>query len=601
MENRAQTPSSLPRIQVLRETVAQRIAAGEVIDRPYAAVRELLDNAIDSEASDITVHLHGGGVDEIRIIDNGCGIHKDDLSLCWLPHATSKISTLDDLDKVYTLGFRGEALSSLASCSRLEIISSSQGEAHKVEIHGGKLLENEPYKGAPGTTVSVRNLFFNMPARRKFIKSVRAENTLCRRIFLEKAVANPDLNFRLFIDGQLKTYLPASSFRDRVERAWPRLGSSQSWWESTGVDHDFSITVVHARPEISRKDRQYIQIYANRRRIDEFALVQGVVHAYDNWMPGGTFPIAFVFIDIDPKLVDFNIHPAKKEARFRDLPTLRHRMIEIIRQKLTDQSYKNRAHLSETQEPLIQKDLEGMEYKEKSYSSTTAFKKPAYSNPQMPPQKNHVEKFVNVTRELRSSQTANSNRERFAPSPLPRDTKFHYLGQTMGLFLLAEAAGSLFIVDQHAAHERILFERFCDASPASQKLLFPHKLNMDEQALIRLEIRRERLEKMGFVFSCSNEKEWELTSIPQVAETYENEIANIIEIGIGEPESLEKDLWANLACKAAVKDTDPLDDDAAKKLLSETFNLKTPRCPHGRPIWFEISRNELFELVGRKV
>ena len=300
------------RVRVLSEPVARKIAAGEVIDRPFAAVRELLDNAIDSGADEITLTLEGGGIEGIAVRDNGCGMIREDLEICWLPHATSKIESMEDLESVLTLGFRGEALSSMAACSRLEIVSSRNEKAFRLTIHGGKMLELISHRGAPGTSVTVKGLFYNMPARRRFLKSSRGEITMCRRIFLEKAAAHPEVAFRLFIDGVLKNYLPVSSPLERIPAAWPRLAPPSSWWETQAEGDGFRITAVHARPEISRKDRQYIQIYANRRRIDEFALVQAVQYAYDAWMPGGTFPTAFIFIDVDPSLVDFNIHPATR-------------------------------------------------------------------------------------------------------------------------------------------------------------------------------------------------------------------------------------------------------------------------------------------------
>ena len=206
-----------------------------------------------------------------------------------------------------------------------------------------------------------------------------------------------------------------------------------------------------------------------------------------------------------------------------------------------------------------------------------------------------------AARELRDPNKRARQIERFNPAPLKKNTGFRYLGQVMGVFLLAESSGSLFVVDQHAAHERILFERLRNSDSVSEQLLIPRQLNLDEAALMRLELRRERLEKLGLVFRLSDDGVWELTALPQAARGLEEELVKTIEEGTGDPEGFEKALWANLACKAAVKDNCVLDDDAAKQLLSDAFNLDTPRCPHGRPIWFEVSRDELFEIMGRAV
>ena len=593
--------SNIMRVHILSESVARRIAAGEVVDRPYAVARELLDNAIDAKADDINVHLRHGGVDEIRVTDNGHGMSKDDLSICWKPHATSKISTLDDLEKTTTLGFRGEALASLAACSRVEITTASDGSAHRLAVHGGKIINHGPSSGPRGTTVSVRDLFFNMPARRQFLKSTMAETRLCRQVFLEKAVAHPELSFRLFVDGQLKIYLPKDSILARVIACWPGLAPMAAWWISKGEYEDLDITVVHARPEISRKDRQQIKIFTNRRRIDEFGLVQGVVHAYDTLMPGGAFPIALVFIEINPSLVDFNIHPGKKEARFKDLPLIRHRLIEVIKNRLSTESYEKRLNPPETFNETNQLFPSESKPNPKSsapigmtaHDNSASFRNPA------PFRQNQAEAFVAATKELREKD--GNRRERFNPIPMEKNIEFRYMGQAFGLFLLAEVAETLFIVDQHAAHERILFEKLRSSEPVSEQLLIPRRLHLNQVALMRLELRREGLEKLGLVFNCNEENEWEMTGLPHVARGLEDELVDFIENGMGDPENLQKDLWADIACKAAVKSNDLLDDDTARRLLHDAFNLDSPRCPHGRPIWFEISKQELFDCIGRNV
>ena len=345
----------------------------------------------------------------------------------------------------------------------------------------------------------------------------------------------------------------------------------------------FRITTVHTRPEISRKDRQYIQIYANRRRIDEFALVQAVQYAYDPWMPGGTFPVAFVFIDINPSLVDFNIHPAKKEARFRDLPAIRHRLIETLKDRLTGESYRIRAE--NTESGSVQKSFPGVA----ASHAPTGFSATAAGRP------------TRKDAEVFSETVAGRRLERFSPRPMKNGSKFRYLGQVMGVFLVAESSGSLFIVDQHAAHERILYEQFLTADPGSQQLLIPRVLELDKTARMRLELRRDRLAALGLLIEQNGDGEWTLTALPRVAHDLEDMVVAFLEAGAGDAEGLEKALWADLACKAAVKDNSALDDEAARRLLEDAFALETPRCPHGRPIWFEVSRTELFELVGRTV
>ena len=582
------------RVQVLPESVARKIAAGEVIDRPHAVVRELLDNALDAGATEITLSIEGGGIDAVRVSDNGSGMSRSDMEICWLPHATSKITCAEDLEEVKTLGFRGEALSSLAACSRLEILSSSADDAHRLKVYGGKKVELTAARGTPGTTVSATDLFYNLPARRRFLKSARAEGGLCRRVFLEKAAAHPETRFRFFSDSVLKSFLPESTHRERVNAEWPALAPKESWSEISSPGDGFSLTLVLTRPEQSRHDRQYIQIFANRRRIDEFSLVQAVSYAFDPWMPGGAFPIVFVFLEIDPALVDFNIHPAKKEARFRDLPAIRNRLIETIKHHLTSQAYRQRQVESDDSLHPRQGELLAGEPVNRYQKNSPH---PGDASPQS--RRPDMQEWVAAAEKLRH-QRSSGQLERSRPLHPAAGATIRYLGQIMGVFLLAEADGVLYIVDQHAAHERILFDRFRSSASASEKLLIPQSIHPDAKTAMRLELRQDRLAEMGLVVENRN-GEWLLCGLPSAAKGLENEVVDFLESGTGDAEGLEKSLWADLSCKAAVKDNDTLDDETARQLLNEALALEIPRCPHGRPIWFQVSRRELFELVGRTV
>ena len=574
-------------VRVLPDSVARKIAAGEVIDRPHAVVRELLDNALDAGATEITLSIDGGGIDAIRVSDNGSGMTRSDMEICWLPHATSKITRAEDLEEVRTLGFRGEALSSLAACSRLEILSSSANEAHRLKVYGGKMIEITAARGAPGTTVSATDLFYNLPARRRFLKSARAEGGLCRRIFLEKAAAHPETRFRFFSDSVLKSYFPDSDHRERVSAEWPALAPTGSWSEISSSGDGFSMTLVLTRPEQSRRDRQYIQIFANRRRIDEFSLVQAVTYAFDPWMPGGAFPVTFVFLEIDPALVDFNIHPAKKEARFRDLPAIRNRLIETIKHHLTTQAYRQRQVVSDDSLQPRQRELLAGEPAERYQT-----------NPSPPGSRSLRSERPDMQEWIAAAENLRHQRSR--PVPPVAGATIRYLGQIMGVFLLAESAGVLYIVDQHAAHERILFERFRSSGSTSEKLLIPQPIHPDANAAMRLELRQDRLAEMGLVVE-NRHGEWLLCALPGAAKGLENEVVDFLESGTGDADGLEKSFWADLSCKTAVKDNDTLDDETARQLLEKALALESPRCPHGRPIWFQVSRRELFELVGRTV
>ncbi|RKX88794.1 MAG: DNA mismatch repair endonuclease MutL, partial [Spirochaetes bacterium] len=304
------------RIQILRDTVALRIAAGEVIDRPFSVVRELIDNAVDCGAGNIDLYVEGGGIERIRVVDNGSGMSLEDLKKCYLPHATSKISEMEDLESLKTLGFRGEALSSIGACSRLEIISSETGaDAGRLVVSNGALRDLSPYKGNKGTIVDVSGLFHAMPARKKFLKRPSAEAAACKKVFIDKVLPFCEISFRYFQDGAMKLFFPVSSLKERVINAYPGILNKDLTREMESSTEDFSVRIIAADPSVNRKDRRYIQLFVNNRRINDFSLLQAVEYGFSEFLPGGTYPVAFVFIKIKPSLIDVNIHPAKKEVK----------------------------------------------------------------------------------------------------------------------------------------------------------------------------------------------------------------------------------------------------------------------------------------------
>jgi DNA mismatch repair protein MutL len=279
---------SQSRIALLEDSVARRIAAGEVIERPASVVRELLDNAIDAGSQEISLYIEGGGIDRLRIVDNGMGMTGEELDLCWLPHATSKIRTVDDLNHVGTLGFRGEALSSVAACARMEIVSSTvqTGSAERLLIQGGRKVLREGTAGTKGTVIDVADLFYSIPARKKFLKRASAEGNQCRKTFLEKALPFPKVGFRFFQDGKMSLYLPPSDLKKRVLSAYTALGPDKLFTHLHDEEEGFSLDIIAGGPEIHRRNRQQIHIFANNRRIDEYAFVQAAEYGYD----GGTIP-----------------------------------------------------------------------------------------------------------------------------------------------------------------------------------------------------------------------------------------------------------------------------------------------------------------------
>jgi len=596
-------------VKLLRDSVARKIAAGEVIDRPNSVVRELLDNSIDAGSTEISLYLENGGISRIRVVDNGCGMSPEDLKLCYLPHATSKIESEEDLLSIKSLGFRGEALSSISTCTRMEVISRQQSSetAFRLIVHGGKEIAVEEWRGSQGTIIDASELFYSIPARKKFLKRSSAETTMCVKTFLEKALPFPGISFRLYTDGKMKLFLPASDRKERILAAWKGLFNPSLLHMIGGEEEGFKITLVAGRPELNRKDRRYIQIFANNRRIDEYSFIQAVQYGFNDALPGGVFPVCFVFIEVDPHLVDFNIHPAKREARFRNQPAIHHKIVEVIKDFLAEYTFRFRTTPREAVQEIFTDD------EMKSPSRAPLAKKTSWrewGNPSPAAinrnfDSGHGTGYKQIQRPERSvSEKMNqftpivekegiSHREAF--------DSIRYMGQIMDLFLLAEYDDRLFIVDQHAAHERILFEKFKKTANTVQELLIPIDFETDEAEEKNLIRNREKYKDLGIGLEQKEPGLWQMTAIPKSAVNMESDIIEFLKNQKGSLGELEKGLYATMSCRGAVKDGEPVDSVSAIELIKGAFQFESARCPHGRPIWFELSKKELFELVGRKI
>jgi len=596
-------------VKLLRDSVARKIAAGEVIDRPNSVVRELLDNSIDAGSTEISLYLENGGISRIRVVDNGCGMSPEDLKLCYLPHATSKIESEEDLLSIKSLGFRGEALSSISTCTRMEVISRQQSSetAFRLIVHGGKEIAVEEWRGSQGTIIDASELFYSIPARKKFLKRSSAETTMCVKTFLEKALPFPGISFRLYTDGKMKLFLPASDRKERILAAWKGLFNPSLLHMIGGEEEGFKITLVAGRPELNRKDRRYIQIFANNRRIDEYSFIQAVQYGFNDALPGGVFPVCFVFIEVDPHLVDFNIHPAKREARFRNQPAIHHKIVEVIKDFLAEYTFRFRTTPREAVQEIFTDD------EMKSPSRAPLAKKTSWrewGNPSPAAinrnfDNGHGTGYKQIQRPERSvSEKMNqftpivekegiSHREAF--------DSIRYMGQIMDLFLLAEYDDRLFIVDQHAAHERILFEKFKKTANTVQELLIPIDFETDEAEEKNLIRNREKYKDLGIGLEQKEPGLWQMTAIPKSAVNMESDIIEFLKNQKGSLGELEKGLYATMSCRGAVKDGEPVDSVSAIELIKGAFQFESARCPHGRPIWFELSKKELFELVGRTI
>jgi DNA mismatch repair protein MutL len=590
-----------PRIQVLPPEEARRIAAGEVIDRPAALVREFLDNAIDADAKNIEVIIEEGGSKKIEVCDDGEGMGRKDIELCPLTHATSKIRGLDDLNTAKTLGFRGEALSSAAAVARLEIVSSTNGrEAWQITTKpgGNETLVIERTRRTRGTTVRSLNLFESIPARKRFLKREGSEAALCRQSFIDKALAFPGINFRFIQDGKLKDFLPAAGTKkERFAAVFSNNQEAAFLHELHFTGSGFNVTAVIGGPQLYRSDRRQLFVFANGRKVQDYPLMQAMEYGVQGAFPNGTHPVGAVYVDIDPSLADFNIHPAKREVRFRDPGAIHHVITSGLLVFFRSRQY------SRTEDAL-------QTNKEMSFHFDNYHSKPhktGYGASQSPEYVNHSNFNYRHDNNL-SSKDVDAFLKKAAgftkladsvSEAAPYYGEPRYAGRVFGLFILIEQDTRLFIIDQHAAHERILYNKFLTQPVPVQELLspIPFRTESDEEDAF-LETKREELRRLGIIIE-KDDGGWRIDALPAGWRMGDAEtIKEILELRNAGENMAERWVAAYCCCQA-IKDGDYPDDETAFALGKEALGLEDPRCPHGRPVWTEISRDALFRAVRR--
>jgi DNA mismatch repair protein MutL len=663
--NLAQTDNR-PHVKTLNPEVARKIAAGEVIDRPCAIVRELMDNAVDSGADSISVEITGGGIEKIRIVDNGVGMTKEDLASCARPHATSKITTETDLLHLSTLGFRGEALSSMAAVSRLEITSG--GWKMNASVTEDHLLT--PVPPTKGTIVQTAALFENFPARRIFLKRPASETMLCRTMFEEKVLPRPDIAFSLTIDGDEKSNLPkGQTLVERFTEALNLPESKDLFYEIGGTfagtiqldvsqqsdqqqKSAWSFRLVIGEPSVTRDSRKQIFIYVNGRRIQEYSLMQAIEYGCQGYFPNGLHPVACLFVTMDSSLVDFNIHPAKREARFKDIAPLHHSVSTTVRDFFKQYTVRSMLHEEET---LPQNETFSFEDKhllaatpadDVASLASTAFQGDDYSPAatsftqtqdrsyrdvhratynedivrfddtdrssdttydETPPQDMRSsffgtgsEKHTNVHPETTARSNSIKNKEIDYSSTIKDTDSFHFIGSALGTFLIAEKNDTLYIIDQHAADERLRYNALMEKGGERQTLLVPYTVTTTSDSDDRyLEEIHESLTEAGFTCKNCGNGTWEFSSVPIRWTGTETDLAHDLLDKRINPKEIINAIAATTACRSAVKDGTVLDTATASRIAAAALSLRDPHCPHGRPIYTSITREQLFSLVKR--
>jgi DNA mismatch repair protein MutL len=592
------------KIKVLPPQIANKIAAGEVVDRPAAVVKELVENAIDAGADQISIILEEAGKELIQVIDNGSGIEPDDLPLAFQRHATSKIETIPDLDRIITLGFRGEALPSIASVSRIEIKSclsdSSIGTAMLLE--GGKITSKKKLALKPGTIISIKNLFYNTPARRNFLRSDTTEfnhiNKTLKRFFL----GYPGITFRVLHNENEIYFLPSATIDERISQVLGEETYQGLVYVKEDLSEDIELEGYVCRPELARGNSENQFIFLNNRAIQNRNLNHAIYQGYGNLIERTRYPQFIIFLTILPQLVDINVHPTKMEVRFSNERAIYHLFLAAVRKAVQSKNIVPTFSLSVTDKTRneIDRQFKLQRYPDQRYykNSTKNFSEQEQSN--------------QLTLSYTVPKQAESREERIDFTEVVSDETTHQptLWQVHRRYIISQIKSGIVIIDQHVAHERVLFEKILKSlsenkTIPSQKLLFPQTLQLAlDDYLIFCEIK-DWLEKISFSISELSGRTVLIEGIPgDVKVGYEGkillEIIDYYRENEGDKYQPHEKIAAAFACKNAIKSGDKLNLQEMSTLVDQLFATREPYfCPHGRPVIVTLDLEEIDKKFKR--
>jgi DNA mismatch repair protein MutL len=608
----------MAKITILPDIICNQIAAGEVVERPAAAVKELLENSIDAGSRKITLTLAQGGRKEIRVVDDGSGMSPDDALLALERHATSKIRAIEDLQAIQSLGFRGEALPSIAAVSRFEMVTREPDalSGTVIRFEGGMLKDVREIGCPGGTSVTVRDLFYNIPARRKFLRSVDNELSHISDQVMRLSLACPQVHFRvLHQDRQLYDF---PQVRDRTERAGQVLGAG-----IVAKLQPFSAEMQHVRlhglmsaPDVQRPGAGHLFAYVNGRAVWDRMLNRAILNAYETVIARGKFPVVVLFVEIPPALVDVNVHPTKREIRFRNPGEI----MEAVRETL-------RRTLEGSVMPGMEVDLSGLGplQAERSFPRSqftretqipigSGFGPWSQGNPEVgPAQMNGLRQ--SPAEDLSSTGTGQSEaglprqaESSFAPPDQPSFSRLPYLGQLAESYLLLEAGDGLIIIDQHAAHERIIYDRLSSGASRepAQRLIRSAVVELLPREAAKLRRWMDHLQNLGFEVEPFGGDAFVVHAVPAILGDCSPEalLRDLLESASEDEQtpqwSLLYELAKTAACHRAIKANQRLVVDEVRHLLETLDRTQiAATCPHGRPLWFKLTYDEIARLFHR--
>lgn len=608
------------RIRLLPEHVANQIAAGEVVERPASVVKELVENALDADACRIVVAARKGGKSMIRVADDGFGMSRDDALLALERHATSKITRAEDLDHIASLGFRGEAVPSIAAVSRFTLTTRQRGALNgtQIEIAGGKIVSVQDAGAAEGTVIEVRNLFYNLPARRKFLRTDPTETAHVQHVVTLRALGHPNVAFQLVLDDRpVFNLAPTSGLADRLRELYGNQLMTQLVPVNSG-DPSSSIVRVTGfigKPGVSRADRRQQHVFVNGRPVDNRTINFALMEGYHTALMRGQYPVTFLFLEMDPSLVDVNIHPAKREVRFHDDAIIRQAVTAAVRRAL------------EPTGPVAQplpRFVQGVPVGIQPLTPAPIPAPTGTTDASSPPASPLVLRGQSVPRPEHQETFAQIESESRCPAPPPstalssvihagEDGSWRILGVIGKLYVLAESPEGLVLIDQHAAHERVLFEKMLreleNETVPSQRLLMPLTLEFDVQDAVFVRSNLKTLQKLGIGMTEFGDRSFMVDALPpyfplrDLPQLFRQIVDELHQTGDQlHARRLSEDRIATTVCRHAVKAHDPLKDEELRALMQQLHQCDLPyTCPHGRPTMIQISYGELEKKFGRKV
>ena len=662
----------MKRINLLDESTSNKIAAGEVVERPSSVVKELIENSIDAGAKNITIEVEEGGISLIKVIDDGSGIHPDDIKKAFMPHATSKIKTSEDIYSIHTLGFRGEALPSIASVAKVNLKSRIEGNdfGYELDMEAGNVKSFEECGVNKGTTIEVRDLFFNVPARKKFLKSTSREGSLINDIVNRTAIAHPDISFKLINNGKraLQTF-GSGKLKDVLRTVYGKTISENILYFEEAGD---AVTIYGyvGKEEIARGSRNNQSIFVNGRYIKHKTIVAAVEQAFKSFSTCNKFPFFVLFVEVYPELVDVNIHPTKAEIKFTDDRMIFKKVFDAVHRALKEDVFEEFKLPEEKQEtfspfssdnheeikldlkPASELDYVKMQSFERREKEDLSFREEVklpidLKSPSTSFESNEIIKEASFKplqdskedipyfkaedkREEINYDTYNNNKvelQYVTPSinreevinpqnqqkeRAPKFPPLRIIGQFNKTYILGEYDEVLYMIDQHAAHEKIMFEKYLkdieNESLIVQPLLIPCVIDLSSDDLAYYEENAEVFKNAGFALEEFGGNTLSLKEVPYFLGKLEPKnlflsiLDNLKSLGSGKTTEVKYNKIATMACKSAVKGNDSLTDSEMIKLVEELRYIDDPfHCPHGRPTIIKFSNYDLEKKFRRIV